>query len=150
MDIWQRQKRISKQLLAWAGVSVAAGVALLADGRRFQRGMAAQFITWGVIDGAIALGGMKGTQRRQAQLANPNDATVLAQETRKLRRLLLINAGLDVLYVAGGSALRRRPNDFNQSWEGHGLGIIIQGAFLLIFDTLHALTLPQPPEEDGT
>jgi hypothetical protein len=44
-----------------------------------------------------------------------------------------INVGLDVLYVLGGWWLVRRAGT-NEARQGAGIGIIIQGAFLLIYD----------------
>jgi hypothetical protein len=56
-----------------------------------------------------------------------------------LRNTLFINAGLDVLYVLGGAYMLSRPEE---TWRGGGLAIIIQGAFLLAFDLLHAYLVP--------
>jgi hypothetical protein len=43
------------------------------------------------------------------------------------------------LYVAGGVYLLTRPED---TWRGAGVAVIVQGAFLLIFDLLHAFLIP--------
>ncbi|MCB9114630.1 MAG: hypothetical protein H6639_06730 [Caldilineaceae bacterium] len=58
-----------------------------------------------------------------------------ATDLRNLRRLLWFNAGLDVLYVAGGLALFRRADE---TQRGHGAGIVLQGLFLFKFDAIHA------------
>ncbi len=48
------------------------------------------------------------------------------------RTVFLINAGLDVLYIAGGAALMGLgKSDFV---KGSGAGVILQGSFLLLFD----------------
>jgi hypothetical protein len=49
-----------------------------------------------------------------------------------LRTVLLVNAGLDVGYVAGGVAMARRGR------PGDGLAIAGQGLFLLWLDLRHA------------
>lgn len=77
-------------------------------------------------------------RHRYAALPDPQAPAVEAQERRNLRRLLWLNAGLDVLYVLGGLLLQRR-----QHWRGHGWGIIIQGSFLFLFDLYHALILAE-------
>ncbi|NPV46835.1 MAG: hypothetical protein HPY69_07745 [Armatimonadetes bacterium] len=61
--------------------------------------------------------------------------------TVALRRALLINAGLDLLYIAAGICLLSRPN---RSARGAGLAVVIQGSFLLFFDALHAWRLSPP------
>ena len=71
-----------------------------------------------------------------------------AEQARKLRRLLWLNAALDVGYVAGGWWFAHRFNgaqgERDRSVRGHGYGIILQGAFLFLFDVIHALRLPSP------
>jgi hypothetical protein len=51
----------------------------------------------------------------------------------------LVNAGLDVLYVAGGTALALRRGQNDPYWRGVGQGIVLQGGFLLLFDLWHGL-----------
>ena len=69
---------------------------------------------------------------------------VLAREARNLRRILLINTGLDVLYVTSGVALALTLGVDNPFWRGNGWGIVVQGGFLFCFDLLHALGVPRP------
>ena len=52
-------------------------------------------------------------------------------DTEAFRRLLLINAGLDLLYIATGVVLSTRRDNLAR---GFGPAIIIQGIFLLVFD----------------
>ena len=54
-----------------------------------------------------------------------------------MRRTLLVNAGLDVLYVVGGVIILLTLTA--ELARGNGVGIIIQGGFLLLFDTFYAL-----------
>jgi len=135
VTIWKLQGRISRHLLIWSALSVAAGVALL-FAAPFWRGVGVQALVWGVIDAAIAGFGLL-TLRRKRNRPDAGRPDVLAKETRNLRRLLLINAGLDVLYiVAGGVVLYAFTTEFAR---GNGVGIIVQGGFLLLFDTFYAL-----------
>jgi hypothetical protein len=96
-------------------------------------------IAWGLIDAGIALVGGWVTRRRQAKLLDPSEPIVMARETRNLRRILWINTGLDVLYIAGGITLTLTLGVDTVFWRGNGWGIIIQGGFLFLFDLLHAL-----------
>ena len=119
--------------------SVVLGGALLAfaDGAAI-RAFGFQCLVWGAIDGAIALAGALALRRAHARgaVADPERA---APERRRLRRLLWINAGLDVGYVVVAVlmlALWRTPEGL-----GHGLGELVQGGFLLGFDVVHARRL---------
>ena len=69
------------------------------------------------------------------------------REAGGLRRLLWINAGLDVLYVAGGLLLAFTLGRRSPFAAGSGWGIVLQGAFLFGFDLLHARGVPtgDPP-----
>ena len=134
MTVWKLQGRINRQLLIWSAFSVAIGVALL-FAAPFWRGVGVQALVWGAIDAGIAGVGLLAL-RRKLKRQDADHPDVRSKETRNLRRLLLINAGLDVLYiVAGGVVLYTFTTDFAR---GNGVGIIIQGGFLLLFDTFYA------------
>jgi hypothetical protein len=143
MDIWQYYKTITRRLLVWSLVSVIAGVALLAFGALLQ-GIGLQSFAWGAVDAGIALVGGWVTRRRRGGLADESAPEVLAREARNLRRILLINTGLDVLYVTSGVALALTLGTDNPFWRGNGWGIVVQGGFLFCFDLLHALNVPRP------
>jgi hypothetical protein len=107
-------------------------------GDAFWRGVAKQTSGWALINGLIARFGRRSSQARKAKLADPLDPTITAQESRKLRRVLQVNAGLDVLYVAGGIALAVTKGKEDAEWRGQGLGIVSQGLFLFFFDLVMA------------
>ena len=127
---------VTYRLLGWSALSMAIGLPLAASNKPLLRGLGQQFVAWGAIDGAIASAGRWFNQRKAGQ-----DGT--AQEIDNLRRLLLVNAGLDVFYVAGGLALAVRRGQDDPYWRGVGLGIVAQGGFLLAFDLWHGLVTPE-------
>lgn len=114
----------------WALGSVVAGALLSADPR--TRGFGRQTAAWGAVDGAIAL---VGARRQAAGRTTPPD---------RLRRVLLVNAGLDVGYLAAGAWLARRPR-----WRGDGAAVVVQGAFLLWLDASRARRLAGPGPSPG-
>lgn len=141
--------KISWQLLVWAGLSLVAGSVILvatgaagaAGGHQPLRGFSIQAVAWGGINGAIALWGMIRAARTAR--STPDEQRSVRRVLR-LRRILGINAALDVVYVAAGIALVvflfHRPEV-----RGHGAGVAVQGLFLLFFDLYHRAVLPAHP-----
>ncbi len=130
------QKRLTALLLVWSALSVLVGALLQWPQAPFWRAFGQQAIGWGAIDAAIALFGRRGLDKK---LARGYDAAEQAKDVRMLRRVLWANAGLDVLYIAGGLNLMRTRGRADARYRGHGAGIVVQGAFLLIFDLVHAM-----------
>lgn len=148
-DAWAEQARIGGRLAAWSLVSIAGGAAAARAGQvrgsRALRAFGGQNAGWGAVDLAIAGFGEMRRRSRMATLADPQDRQVQERELRSLRRILLVNAGLDVGYIAAGLgglawSLRRagRP-----TLAGHSAAVVVQGGFLLAFDTLHARAVGQ-------
>ncbi|MGC9399771.1 MAG: DUF6992 family protein [Anaerolineae bacterium] len=140
VDIWQFQMELSARLMRWAGFSIGAGTALALTGDRFKQGVGEQFIGWGVINGLLAFFGARNAPKQSAE---PEAHTPARQagERRNLRTILSVNTGLDVLYVLGGLWLARTKGEDDDFWRGAGQGIVVQGAFLFVFDLIHALNL---------
>lgn len=140
--IWDFQDVLSRRLLLWSALSIIAGALLVAFGASaWWHGFGVQALAWGAIDAAIALfGQLSARKRRAAGLGGPE---TFAREARNLRRLLWVNTGLDVLYLAGGVALIRTMGAQNPFAAGSGWGVVVQGGFLFIFDLLHALAVPR-------
>lgn len=61
------------------------------------------------------------------------------RELEKLDRILIFNAGLDIAYIAMGYALIERGQRLeSQRFLGYGRSLILQGAFLFVFDAAFA------------
>lgn len=125
---------VSQQLLAWALGSVAVGAGLLLWGDGFWYGFGVQTLVWGAIDGAIAVFGSRDRQQRMARGEHHHALQTEAFGAR-LKRLLRINAGLDVMYVIAGFVVMLVWS--SDAGRGHGWGIVVQGLFLLFFDAFH-------------
>jgi len=135
LDFRRFQIALTGRLLAWAGLSLSAGLALILFGNAFWRSFGIQAMAWGLADALIALLG-----RLQAVRSKP--ASGRPQE--KLRRILWINTLLDLLYIGCGAALAASLGSRSASWRGHGAGIAVQGLFLAFFDLIHAQSVPPP------
>ncbi|MEN3026779.1 MAG: hypothetical protein ABDH31_03605 [Chlorobiota bacterium] len=125
------QERIGQVLGTWAIGSVGVGLYQTLSGGTFVRFMGYQNVAWGAIDGAIALYGLwdQGRKRR----ADPSSIN-WRREREAFARRLLINAGLDLLYISVGAFLLARGKD--ERWRGTGAGILLQGSFLLLLDSI--------------
>lgn len=149
MSLWNFNDTLSRRLLSWSWFSIGSGLGLNQLDDEFAQGVGQQFFSWGAIDAIIALVG-KWNNRKNRALPEAEQPAKQAAEARKLRRILLINTGLDILYILGGLWLWRNKGHDSRKWRGHALGIIIQGGFLFIFDLLHAFKIPTNHERTGT
>lgn len=134
------QRRRLAILKYWGLGSVLLGLptALLSDPLPRQFGL--QAATWGAIDAGLAVFGRWQARRKAQQYAQGDipDAQV-QREIRTFRTILLVNAALDVGYIAGGLWLLRTASaEQRRTRQGMGSGIMVQGAFLLLYDALLA------------
>lgn len=126
------QRLAGSALLGWGAANVAAGAAGLALANPVLRQVGLQALVWGAIDALIALAGRRAAARQEAQGADSQT------QARRFRTIVLANAALDVGYVAAGLALIRRAAARPER-AGMGLGMLLQGLFLLLFDSALAL-----------
>jgi hypothetical protein len=142
-NIWEFQTSLSRRLLLWSITSILGGLILQIPRSRFANGMGIQFSAWGLIDAIIAVFGDRAAKQRAASLLDPLAKDIVDRESHKLHKILLVNTGLDIGYMLGGSALSLTKGKSDPGWRGHGIGIIIQGAFLFFFDLAHVLLIGQ-------
>lgn len=123
-------RALGTTVAAWGAANVVGGSALAVSGR--GPGVSAfgqQCATWGAINLAIAGFGFWRSRSKPADLP-------------RLRTILLVNAALDVGYMAVGVALigsvRGRTDPHAEVRRGHGAAIIVQGAGLGAIDTVYA------------
>lgn len=133
-DVLRHQERAMNVLLGWSGASVMAGSTMLFHDSITIRDMGIQNMAWGVIDAGIAL-----YARHSISSKMISDISV-QKEKQNFRKLLLVNSLLDIVYVGIGTAMTASGKE---KLKGHGYGIIIQGAFLLIFDGINFFLIPE-------
>jgi hypothetical protein len=144
VNIWQFYQSLSRRLFAINVINIVIGVVLRRRGPDFWRGVGTQAVGWGFINILIAIFGQIGTNRRQNKLENPDDPAIRRKEAKNIRRVLLINAGLDILYMLAG--YRTAQSDRGQrdsSMRGMGWGIVFQGLLLFVFDLVQAAQVPK-------
>ena len=112
---------------------LGGGLLAVASDRPGRVAFGQQSAMWGAINLAIA--GV-GAWRSRAHAA----------QASRLRRTLLINAGLDVGYVAVGAHMVAHGTSLGGRLtpvqaRGHGLAVVVQGVGLMVLDLSHARRL---------
>jgi hypothetical protein len=121
---------------SWAILNIATG----AYGMSTQTGSSKYFYQMNLFWNTVNLG-IAGYSLISGYLT---DISLLSHEQMVEKhmfteKLLLINAGLDVLYMATGGFLISKSKSNTKRPEllkGYGQSLILQGGFLLVFDTL--------------
>lgn len=92
-------------------------------------------VLWNTVNLAIALPGIIGSYRKPAR------ETWLSswKKQKKTETVYFVNAALDIAYITGGFGLRALSSTplkpaAAMRWEGFGNALLLQGAFLLVFD----------------
>jgi hypothetical protein len=132
------QRRAIQPLLRWGVGSSLVGTAMVLLPSAYLRQFGMQAVAWGVIDAVLAITGRRSALlNAERSFAGDLSDAKEHEEAEKFRRILLINAGLDVVYITVGMATALRYAD-QPGRRGLGHGVAVQGLFLLIFDTLLA------------
>jgi hypothetical protein len=136
-----RYNKISKAgvrlLSGWAAASLVSGLV----GKNNSVGELKYFYKRNVLWGSINLG-LSALSYLRIRSEDHNSYTVAQtfKKTEAVQKVFLINAGLDVAYVAFGLYTRERANKFtgdkqDRLW-GTGNSLLFQGGFLTLFDAV--------------
>lgn len=122
-----------KVLGGWALANIAVGSMAFYRTKGVARYFNQMNIFWNIVNLGIATAGFYGAKEASHKQFDPKQSLA---EQRKTERILLINAGLDLAYIAGGVYLNRRGISKNsERLHGYGNAVILQGAFLFLFDS---------------
>lgn len=147
------ESRLQKQRLgmlilgSWAVGNMATGAAFLGKSSGENRAFQQMQIGWNAVNLGIATLGYLGSLK-----VDPSgwDTYQSVQEHYKMQKILLFNAGLDVGYMLGGVYLLERGKREVKNAErlrGFGRSILLQGAFLFVFDlSLHTVLSSDNPK----
>jgi hypothetical protein len=143
-NLYRFQQRSFPILLGWALGSIASGVFWMTSRTGVLSGLGSQFAGWGVVNLILAVLGLRGARRSlQRQAQGDISPAEHARQARNFERLVLVNAGLDLGYIAFGAWLAQKPSRQPEKKpglrKGVSWGIAAQGAFLLIWDSLLTL-----------
>lgn len=129
----EADRRAMLTLGSFAAVNLVAGTAgafALEDPR--ARALAQGSAAWNLVNAGLAVGGLASAQRRGL---TPPSWPAVALEGQRSRGVFLLNAGLDVGYMAAGLWLRARGARVESpQLQGYGDALLVQGGFLFAFD----------------
>jgi hypothetical protein len=131
-DRYNKNKSNMTILAAWAGVNIIQGsisaTNATGSGPYFFRMNA----YWNVVNLGIATFGLIKLRKTYNK---PYSIVQNHLEQQQLEKILLLNSGLDLAYIATGFLLKesgQRRNNLTST--GYGNSLLLQGAFLLVFD----------------
>lgn len=128
----QMQRKAMYVLGSWAAVNIVTGAygSFSSPGRaKYLHQMNAG---WNVVNLSIA-----GLSLYSLSQSDPSTFSTsgIFEDMNNLDKFLLLNAGLDIGYIATGAWLWDRGlRKGSERLEGYGRSLIIQGGFLLLFD----------------
>ena len=119
----------------WAVGNIALGTTLYLTGAGDEAFWQMNAL-WNTVNLTLAAAGLLQAARGEVPVTLP--AEITAQH--RLEKILLVNAGLDVGYMAAGLLLTQiEQGRFAASHPGWGRALVVQGAFLLVFDVVMAV-----------
>ena len=133
----KRQLNGMKVLGIWAGVNIGTGLIM----RNNTSGADSYFhemnAIWNTVNLAIAASGYFKTRK---ETPNSLGFAVLDRQL-KLEKSLLVNSGIDLAYIMTGFYLQERAFNSNgdnnrDRFLGYGRSMVLQGLFLLVYDSL--------------
>tara|TARA_Y100001934_G_C12357273_1_gene778792 strand:+ start:2229 stop:2822 length:594 start_codon:yes stop_codon:yes gene_type:complete len=133
----ERELKNQKGMLilgSWALVNIGISTSKLRSENPLTRSYHQMNLAWNSVNLGIAIYGFY-----QASTANYGLNLIESLEAQKhIQQILLINAGLDLIYIGSGFALNYWGNSGDKALRNQGFGqaIMVNGAFLLAFDLL--------------
>lgn len=133
----QRIKLIENNMYvlgAWASANIIQGTISASNTQGSEQTFHQMNAYWNTVNFAIAGVGLLGVRKQMKKQYGFSDNW---KEQQKIEKILLVNSGLDLAYIATGMYLKERGMRLNNPRnEGFGNSLLLQGAFLLVFDLI--------------
>jgi hypothetical protein len=145
LEIDRKHHDINKKgmtvLGSWAVGNIVLNSSLLIAGTNDKRTEAfyQMNIGWNAVNLALAIPGFINARKKLQDSNKPDNAADIMEEAHNIEKILLLNTGLDVAYMAAGGCLMNIQTsdiDRKMQFEGFGAGLILQGGFLFAFDII--------------
>ena len=130
-------------LAGWSAVSLVGGTLFLIDPPWLpevaptsteRRAFGIATLSFAAVNAAFVVSGLVNTTSLERSLVTLPD---VVNERRSGATFFAVNAGLDMLYIAGGAMLAQSETPV---LRGLGAGVLTQGGFLIGFDVTSAMT----------
>ncbi|MEX1188338.1 MAG: hypothetical protein WED33_03705 [Bacteroidia bacterium] len=126
-----------KVLGTWSLINITSGLILRNNTMGEDRYFHEMNAIWNTVNLGLAASGFIKVSKEQPE----NSAFAVLDKQLQLEKTLLLNSGLDIAYITAGAYLLERSKNENnpidrQRFRGYGRGLVLQGAFLLIFDSV--------------
>lgn len=119
---------------AWASANIIQGTISASNTQGSEKAFHQMNAYWNTVNFAIAGVGLLGIRK---QMKRAYGLASNLKEQQKLEKILLLNSGLDLAYIATGLYLKEKGIRLNNTRnEGFGNSLLLQGAFLLVFDLI--------------
>ena len=132
------QKRLQRNKIgmivlgSWAIAHIGTGVSLRGSSEGSMRHFHEMNIYWNLVNLGLAGVGVYAAVSGEAEGLSLAESM---NEQQKMEKILLFNAGLDIGYILGGLyMIERSKRSDSQRLKGFGQSVVLQGAFLFIFD----------------
>lgn len=135
--VFKQYVKVQKQGMLTLGTWAAGNIVLGLTTAQYSEGSRHYFNSmnayWNTVNLGLATLGYINSRRLAHK---PGEYKNVAERIRKTKRVFIINAGLDLVYMGAGYALSRAGGKNPDLNKGFGNAIILQGGFLLGFDAL--------------
>lgn len=133
----ETQKKAMTVLGSYALLNISTGLILRGQTEGSGRYFHEMNALWNSVNLAIAGFSLLSVQNKHEQNLTPHE---MRSDYEFINRFLMLNMGLDVAYMTAGYFLMKDfQNQRDDKLLGYGRSLILQGAFLLVFDTLFYL-----------
>lgn len=139
LDVNARQTNISRigmtSLTGWAAGNMAVGGIMMTQTTGQERYFHQMNLFWNVVNLGIGIPGLIGTYK-----SRPGDFESTVKYQKRLENIYVLNAGLDIGYMASGWALnnfgKTKDGQLSERLKGYGNSLVMQGAYLFVHDLI--------------
>lgn len=119
-------------LQSWGAVNTVGGAVGWASAKGSDKYFYQMSTFWGAVNLGVSTLGYLNAKKKVSQ---PLSADESLKAQKKLEKIFLINAGLDVVYTGAGLYLKTHGDKKDdEKLQGYGSSVMLQGIFLFVFD----------------
>jgi len=130
----QRTEQSMWVLGAWGAANIAVGAVGMRQSSGADKAFHQMNLGWGAVNLGLAASGLWTVLHTDPTAFDLYQTTL---EHHKIQKLFLFNAGLDAGYIMAGFWMQEKAKTASKNterWKGFGRSIVLQGAFLMVFD----------------